>query len=96
MAKYIALASWTAEGAKNIKDSPARLDAAKALAKKLGCELQQFYMTIGSHDMVVIMEAPDDETMAKFALNLARGGAIRTTTLKAFSEDSYRKIIGSL
>lgn len=96
MAKYVALCSWTDQGIKNIKDSPSRLDSAKGLAKKLGCEIKKFYMTIGSHDMVVIMEAPNDETMARFALNLASGGSVRTTTLKAFSEESYRKIVAAL
>src|SRR5688572_3723222 len=96
MAKYIALINWTDQGIKNVKDSPKRLDAGRELAKKLGCELSDFYMTIGSYDMVAMMEAPDDETMARFALSLASAGNVRTTTLKALPEDAYRKVIGSL
>ena len=96
MAKYITLLNWTEQGVKSIKDFPKRLDGARALAKKLGCELSDFYMTIGSYDMVAMIEAPDDEAMAKFALSLASGGNVRTTTLKALSEDSYRKVIGAL
>jgi uncharacterized protein with GYD domain len=46
--------------------------------------------------MVVMLEAPDDEAAAKFALSLGSAGNVRTTTLKAFSEQSYRSIIGSL
>ena len=34
--------------------------------------------------------------MASFNLTLARGGNLRTTTMKAFSEAEYRKIIGGL
>ena len=96
MAKYIALMNWTDQGIKNVKESPGRLDAARGLAKKLGCEMHDFYMTIGSYDMMVIMDAPDDETVAKFILMTGAGGNVRTTTLKAFSEDAYRKIVGSL
>ena len=96
MARYILLMNWTDQGVKNVKDSANRLDAAKALAKKMGCEMREFYMTVGAYDMVVIAEAPNDETFAKFSLNLAMGGNIRTTTLKAFPEDAYRKIIGGL
>jgi len=96
MARYIMLTNWTEQGIKNVKDSPKRLDAAKALAKRLKGEVTDFYMTVGAVDMVVILEAPDDEAAAKFALTLGSGGNIRTTTLKAFSEDNYRKIIGSL
>ena len=74
MARYIMLANWTDQGVKNVKDSANRLDAARALAKKIGCEMREFYMTVGAHDMVVIAEAPDDETFAKFTLTLGNGG----------------------
>ena len=93
MAKYIILANWTDQGIKNVKESPGRVDVVRALAKKLGCEMQDFNMTIGAYDMVVTIEAPDDEAMAKLALTIGRAGNVRTTTLKAFSEDSFRKII---
>ena len=96
MARYIELLNWTDQGVKNVKDSPKRLDAARQLAKKLGCEVREFYMTTGACDMVVIVDAPDDEAVAKFNLTLAMGGNVRTTTLKAFPEDAYRKIIGGL
>ena len=96
MARYIELLNWTDQGVKNVKDSPKRLDAARQLAKKMGCEVRDFYMTTGACDMVVIVDAPDDEAVAKFNLTLAMGGNVRTTTLKAFPEDAYRKIIGAL
>jgi len=96
MAKYILLMSWTDQGIKTVKDSPKRLDAGKDLAKKHGCKLEQFYMTTGAHDMVSVLDAPDDETAAKFVLTLGSGGNVRSTTLKAFPEESYRKIIGNL
>lgn len=96
MSKYIILTSWTDQGIKNVKASPKRLDAAKALAKKLQCKIDQFYLTIGTHDMVVVMDAPDDDAAAKFVLTLGSAGNVRTTTLKAFSEASYRQIIGGL
>jgi uncharacterized protein with GYD domain len=96
MAKYIALINWTEKGIKDVKDSPKRADKARALAKKLGGEMQQLFMTMGSHDLVAVLEMPNDEAMAKFALTSAAGGHIRTTTLKAFDEAGYRKIVGSL
>ena len=96
MAKYIVLISWTDQGIRNVKDAPKRADAARDLAKKFGCEMQDFYMTIGTYDVVSILEAPNDEAMAKFALTLGSAGNVRTTTLKAFSEDSFRRIIAAL
>ena len=57
MARYILLMNWTDQGVKNVRESPSRLDAGRALAKKMGCELREFYMTAGTSDMVAIVEA---------------------------------------
>ena len=96
MAKYILLVNWTDQGVRSVKDSPKRLDAARKLAETAGAKMGDFYMTMGGYDMVTHVQAPDDATMAKFVLSLASGGNIRTHTLKAFSEDEYRKILGAL
>ena len=96
MGIYIALTNWTEQGIKSIKDSPSRVDGARALAKKYGCEMTHFFMTVGAYDMVAMLEAPDDEFAAKFMLALGSSGNVRTTTLKAFSEADYRKIVAGL
>jgi uncharacterized protein with GYD domain len=96
MGTYIALANWTHDGVKNLKDSPKRVDSAREMAKKYGCTMGDFFMTIGPYDMVVMIEAPDDAAAARFSLALASGGNVRTTTLKAFTEDAYRKVIAGL
>lgn len=96
MARYILLVNWTDQGVKSVKDSPKRLDAARKLAETAGARLGDFYMTMGGYDMVAHVEAPDDATLAKFVLHLAGAGNVRTQTLKAFSEDEYRKILSAL
>jgi uncharacterized protein with GYD domain len=96
MAKYIPLANWTDQGIRNIKNSAKRLDAGLALAKQPGCVYENFFMTLGSFDMISVIEAPDDETLAKHVLTVAAGGNLRTITLKAFPEAKYRSIIGGL
>ena len=96
MAKYIMLLNYTQQGIANIKESPARLDKARDLLQTLGGEVKDFYLTMGSHDIVVVIEAPDDETVAKFVLTAGSHGNVRTTTLKAFSEDQFREIVQSL
>ena len=53
-------------------------------------------MTMGKHDMLVHLTAPDDATVAKFVLSMGKLGNVRSTTLKAFAEADYRKVIGSL
>ncbi|HEY3179322.1 MAG TPA: GYD domain-containing protein [Casimicrobiaceae bacterium] len=96
MPTYILLSNWTEQGIKNVKDSPKRLDAGRAMAKQHGCELTDFYMTMGPYDMVAVLDAPDDEAAARHVLALGAGGNIRTTTLKAFPEATYRSIIAEL
>ncbi len=96
MPTYIGLYNYTEQGIKNVKESPARLDAAKTLATDLGGELKAFYLTIGVYDLVAIVEVPDDEAAAKFALTLSAGGNVRGQTLKAFEETDYRRIISEL
>ena len=96
MGKYINLINWTGDGVKAAKNSAMRWDAAKELARKHGATFETIYMTMGQYDLVAILDAPSDEVAAKISLLLAMGGAIRTTTLKAFDEDDYRKDIASL
>ena len=96
MPTYVGLFNFTEQGIKNVKQSPDRLDAAKAAAAGLGGELSAFYLTMGVHDIVAITEFPDDEAAARFALALGRGGYVRGNTLKAFTEAEYRKIVADL
>ena len=96
MATFILLANYTDSGFRHVKDSPKRLDAARETAAKLGVKIKDFYLCMGGHDIVAIVEAASDEAMAKFVLSLAGVGAVRTTTLKAFDERQYRQILGDL
>ena len=96
MTTYIMLANWTDQGVRNVKDSPRRLDAAKALLEEAGGAFKAFYMTMGDYDFVAVYEASDDAVSARFTLQVARQGNIRTRTLKAFPEAAYREIVASL
>ena len=96
MPTYIALLKWTQQGIAKAKESPGRLDAGREAFKKTGVEIKDTYLTMGRYDLVCVIEAPDDETYAKAVLGLGAQGNVSTETLKAFSEDQYRKIVGSL
>jgi uncharacterized protein with GYD domain len=96
MATYISLLSYTDKGIANIKDGPARLDAAKAAFKAAGAELKAFYLVMGQYDAVVISEGPDDDTTAKLSLAIGAQGNVRTETLKAFTESEFRSIVASM
>jgi uncharacterized protein with GYD domain len=96
MATYISLVSYSQKGIEGVKESPSRLDAAKELFRALGGELKEFYLVMGQYDMIVISEAPDDESATRAALTLGSAGSVRTQTFRAFTEDEYRKIIETL
>jgi uncharacterized protein with GYD domain len=51
------------------------------------------YWTLGSYDLVTIVEAPDDETVTAFALAAGSQGNIRTTTLRAFDQEQFQQIL---
>jgi len=51
---------------------------------------------MGQYDAVSISEFPNDEAAAKFTLWDVAHGNVKTETLKAFTEDEYRKIVGGL
>lgn len=96
MPSYVMLANWTDQGARQVKDSPRRLDAAKRALIDMGGEFRSIYMTMGEYDMIMVYEAPDDAVAARFTLLLAQLGSVRTKTLKAFPEAAYREIVHSL
>ncbi len=96
MAKYISLVKYTAKGIENIKESPDRFDAFKQLCESMGATVEGFFLTMGRYDLVVILDAPNSETVAKIILTIGSRGAVSTETLQAFSEEEYRKIISEL
>ena len=96
MPTYITLLKWTQQGVANVKASPKRLDAGRKAFKKAGAEIKETYLTMGRYDLVCVIDAPDDETVARVLLQLGSQGNVQTETLKAFSEEQFRSIVSSL
>ncbi len=96
MAKYILLLNYTQQGITNIKESPNRAEAARALARECGAKMTDLYLTLGEYDLIVHVEAESPEAVAKFALAAGSQGNVRSKTLQAFTEDQFREIVQSL
>ena len=96
MPTYVSLLSYTDQGIRNIKDSPKRLDASKKALKKLGGEMKAFYLTQGNFDGVLFFEVPNEEALTRFLLTTGAAGSVRTTTLRAYTEDEFRQHIAAL
>ncbi len=96
MPTYISLIRFTQKGIETIKEGPTRLDRAKQMFRSVGAELKAFYLVTGRYDAVTISEAPSDEVVARLALATGSIGNVRTETLRAFTEEEYRKIVAAL
>ena len=96
MPTYIGLLHYTRQGIEQIKHGPERLQKAKEAVKAAGGEMKAFYLTMGQYDAVAIIEAPSDEVYAAMILATGAAGAVRTETLRAFTEEEYRKIVATL
>jgi uncharacterized protein with GYD domain len=96
MASYVVLASFTDKGVHDAKDTVDRADKFKEMAKKAKCTVKEMYWTLGPTDIVTIIEAPDDETATSLSLGVAARGYVRTQTMRAFSADEMKKILGKI
>ena len=92
MANYVILLNWTDQGIRDFKDSPSRADDGKAEMAKLGVKLKDIYWTVGQHDLVLLCDAPDDESIAAALLRLGSAGNVRSTTLRAFTREEFNKV----
>ncbi len=96
MPTFIALLEYTDQGIRNITDSPLRADQFNQSVEQAGAKLVGQYWTIGSHDGVLILEAPTDEIAASLLLGLGALGNVRTTTLRAYEWGEAKDLIPSL
>jgi uncharacterized protein with GYD domain len=96
MPTFILSLNWTDQGIRNIKDSPKRAQAARDLAKKVGIEIKEVYLTSGASDLLLILDAPDGDATAKFALSMGSQGNVRTSTARAWRESEFQKLVSEL
>lgn len=92
MPTYVTLYRFTQQGITNIKDSPARIEAARNAAQQAGGKVKAVYVTMGRFDLVAIAEWPSDEAGAAFLLKQGAEGNVTTETLRAFTEDEFKNI----
>ena len=96
MPMFIMSLNWTEQGIRTIRDWPKRVADARAYAKKVGVEIKEVYLTSGDHDLVTILETPNGDNVAKFALGLGMVGNVRTKTVRAWSEAELQKFVAEL
>jgi uncharacterized protein with GYD domain len=96
MATYVALIQFTEQGIRNIKDTVKRGDAAAAEAEKMGIKIVEEFWTMGAYDVVVVVEAPNDETISAFMLKIGSLGNVKSHTLHAFRREEMESILAKI
>jgi len=96
MATFVVLAAFTDQGIRNVKETISRAESFKDLAKQSGVTVKDMYWTLGRHDVVAVCESPDDESATALMLSVSSRGFVRSETLRAFSFDEMKKVIGKM
>jgi uncharacterized protein with GYD domain len=96
LSHYILLINWTEQGISKIKESSNRYSSFKTSVEKAGGKFIGGYYTLGEYDVVIIMEAPNDDAVMSLMLKVGSYGNVRSKTLKAFTAEEGMKIIKNL
>ncbi len=93
MPRYILLIKWTAQGIATAKDSYRRALGANKMFEDAGGKWAHRYYTMGPYDLVGVVEAPNDDTIFKLCMKMGKNGNIRTTTMRAWSDEEAANIL---
>jgi uncharacterized protein with GYD domain len=93
MPKYLIQASYTAEGAKGIlrAGGSARRSAAQQAIESVDGKMEAFYFAFGEDDAFVILDAPDNVSLAAASLAINASGAVRTKTTVLLTPEEIDK-----
>ncbi len=96
MPAYITLFNFTDQGVHTAKDTTKRAKAVNDMWQKAGGRIIGFWWTHGQYDGFVVHETPDEETATRLLLSVGMLGNVRTTTMRAFSEEEMARIVQKL
>lgn len=96
MPSFVILGNYTDQGVKDMKNVKSRVEASQQAIQQAGGRMIFFYLTLGEYDFVSVAELPDAETGAGILLALGAQGDVRTTTMRAFTEEETWAIADSL
>jgi uncharacterized protein with GYD domain len=96
MAKYVVLINWTDQGVRSAKDTVTRFEQNREAMRQMGVTIETVFWTLGRYDLVGILDAPDDQTVATGLLRLAGLGNVRTEALRAFTVEEMGGMVQRL
>ena len=96
MVTYISLMSFTDKGVQGVKQTTQRAAAAKEIGQRMGVSMRDIWWTLGEHDLVCVLEAADEASLAAFELAVAGQGNVRSKSLRAFGAAEMDRILAKL
>ena len=93
MPTYVVLYKFTDQGIKNVKSTVERAREAQAESEQRGFKVHGVYWTQGQYDMVVVLDAPDEQAMLAGLLNIAGAGNVHSETLRAFTPEEMALVL---
>jgi uncharacterized protein with GYD domain len=93
MPTFLMLTNLTAEGVRTLKNHPGRIAEVNREVEQMGVKVISQYATLGQYDFVTVVEAPDEQTMAKVSVELGSRGTMTSQTLAAIPAED---LAGSL
>ena len=93
MPKYVVLYRFTAEGAKNIRETVKRARQTREQTEKRGFKVQTLLWTQGPYDLVSIVDAPSEEAMMGAMANVVAAGNVSSTTMRAFDDKEMEAVL---
>ena len=93
MPTYVNLVRFTDQGIRDYKETVDRAKEYWTSIERAGGRVLYEVWTLGEYDIVVLFEAPDDETATSLALEVSSLGNVRTTTMRAFDAEEMRAVL---
>jgi uncharacterized protein with GYD domain len=86
---FIMLSRLSPEGVQTIKNNPQRIKEVNREIEQLGAEVKAQWATLGQFDFVNVIDAPDEQTMARISLELGSRGTAKYESLPAIPVDDF-------
>lgn len=93
MPTYVSLIRFTEQGAKNVRETQRRAAAFRDAAQAAGVTVREVYWTLGAYDGLLVLDAPDEQTVTAVMVGLGALGNVRTQTMRAFDESEIGAIV---
>jgi uncharacterized protein with GYD domain len=93
MPMYVMLTNLTSEGVQTLKNNPSRVSEVNKEVEQLGVKVHQQLAVLGQYDFITVVEAPDQQTMARVSIELGSRGTMSSQTLAAIEAEELAKAL---